>query len=160
MSVLRISLFGRVRVVHDGGPAEAEVTRTVQALLAYLLVHRHRHHPREALAGLFWGDRNQARARGCLRTALWRVRRALEPDGVPQGTYLVTTAAGDVGFNCVSPHWLDVAMFEENIARVLRRPVNEVDTATAAELEQALELDIIGCRVHPHMERPISWYHG
>lgn len=140
MSVLRISLFGHVRVVHAGQSEEANVTRGVQALLAYLLVQRHRPHPREVLADLFWGDRGENRARNCLNTALWRLRRVLEPDGVLRGTYLVNTPAGEVGFNRASAHWLDVDVFEEKIAGVLHHPVDGVDAAAPAELEKALEL--------------------
>ncbi len=140
MSVLHISLFGSVRIAHGGWSSEAKVTRTAQVLLAYLLLYRHRAHPREVLAGLFWGDRSENRARNCLSTALWRLRCALEPEGIPRGTYLVTTPAGEIGFNRESDHWLDVAVFEEQTDQVLTKPIHAVDAADVCKLEHALQL--------------------
>lgn len=140
MGVLRISLFGDVRVTHEDGLPEAKVTRTIQALLAYLLLQRHRNHPREVLAGLFWGDRSEARARNCLNTALWRLRRVLEPEGASPEAYLVTTPAGEIGFNRASDHWLDVAIFEEQVSPVLAKPIPAMEPADARQLEGALQL--------------------
>ncbi|MFQ5854953.1 MAG: BTAD domain-containing putative transcriptional regulator, partial [Anaerolineae bacterium] len=140
MSILRISLFGDVRIARDDWSSEVRVTRSVQALLAYLLLQRHRVHPREVLAGLFWGDHSENRARSCLSTALWRLRSALEPEGIPRGTYLVRTPAGEIGFNHESDHWLDVAVFEEQAGRVLAQPIDVTESAKVQELENALRL--------------------
>jgi DNA-binding SARP family transcriptional activator len=62
--------------------------RANQALLAYLLLFRHRLHVRDLLAGLFWGDNGQEKARNCLNTALWRLWRILEPEGISAGAYI------------------------------------------------------------------------
>ncbi len=140
MSVLRVSLFGGVRIVYDDQPSELKLPRMGQGLLAYLLLYRHRVHPREMLAGLFWGDRSEDRARGCLSTALWRLRCALEPEGVCRGTYLVTTPAGEVGFNQASNHWLDVAIFEERVGQVLARPFDALGKSDVHMIEHALQL--------------------
>jgi DNA-binding SARP family transcriptional activator len=43
------------------------------------------------------------------------LKQALEPDGVPPGTYLISEPSA-VGFNWESDHWLDVATFEEGVA--------------------------------------------
>jgi DNA-binding SARP family transcriptional activator len=140
MGTLRIRLFGGVRVAHDGQPPIQHVTRAVQSLLAYLLLHRQRLHPREVLAGVFWGDQSEDRARSCLSTALWRLRGVLEPNGVPKGTYLVATPTGEVGFNCGSSHWLDVAVFEEKLRAILAKPVQEMAPEDARELQETLSL--------------------
>jgi len=140
MHFLRICLFGSVQIGRDGVLPGDKVTHTVQALLAYLLLHRHHSVPRELLAGIFWGDYSEDRARGCLSTALWRLRRVLEPEGIPRGTYLVTTPAEQVGFNWNSPHWLDVAAFEERVVRILAEPVHVIEAADVQETEKALQL--------------------
>ena len=128
MSVLRVSLFGGIRIEHDGDLPREQPTRAVQTLLAYLMLQRHRTHSRDVLAGLFWGEQPEERARGCLSTTLWRLRRVLEPDGVARGTYLIRTADGEIGFNRESDYWLDVAVLESGAERVLARPaVEEVD---------------------------------
>jgi len=114
MALLRIQLFGAVRVSHADQPRDARLIHAVQALLAWLVLNRRKTHAREALAGVFWGEEREDRARSCLSTALWRLKQALEPDGVPQGAYLISEPAA-VGFNCKSDHWLDVAAFEEGV---------------------------------------------
>lgn len=107
---LRISLLGGVDLSIAG--TSERLPRSVQALLGYLVVHRQRSHPREVLATVFWGDQPSDSARRCLNTTLWRLRRILEPAGVARGTYLLTTASGDVAFNRDAPYWLDVAELE------------------------------------------------
>jgi DNA-binding SARP family transcriptional activator len=140
MQILRISLFGNVRVAYDALPAKDNLTRVVQTLLAYLVLHRNRCHPRETLAGIFWGEHDEGRARHSLRTALWRLRHILEPDGVPEGAYLVTMANGEIGFNELSRHWLDVAVFEQHASRILGKPFQDVAADEVQGLETALQL--------------------
>jgi len=115
MALLRIQLFGAVRVSHADRPRDARLIHAVQGLLAWLVLNRRKTHAREALADLFWGEQQEDRARSCLSTALWRLKQALEPDGVPHGAFLISDPA-TVGFNCASDHWLDVAAFEEGVA--------------------------------------------
>jgi DNA-binding SARP family transcriptional activator len=115
------------------------VTHTVQALLAYLLL-QHRSHSRDALAGLFWGERRQDQARSCLSTTLWRLRGILEPVGVAHGTYLVITSIGEVSFNWASDYQLDVALFEEQVGRGLAQPDDVLTVIKAHELQAAVQL--------------------
>jgi len=120
MALLRIQLFGAVRVSHVDQPRDARLIRTVQSLLAWLVLNRRKTHAREALADLFWGEQREDRARSCLSTALWRLKQALEPAGVSPGAYLISDSAA-VGFNCESDHWLDVAAFEEGVGALRTR---------------------------------------
>ena len=87
MGLLRIYLFGSVRITHDDWSDEAKVTPKAQALLAYLLLKGPRCHSRERLADLFWGEATPDRARGSLSTTLWRLKHALEPDPISPGTF-------------------------------------------------------------------------
>jgi DNA-binding SARP family transcriptional activator len=114
MARLRIQLLGAVRVFHADHTYDARLTHTLQPLLAWLVLNRKKTHAREALTELFWAEQREDRARRCLSTALWRLKQALEPDGVQPGAYLISTA-GAVGFNKDSDHWLDVAAFEEGV---------------------------------------------
>lgn len=140
MDMLQVYLFGSIQVRHDYGTRPVKLTPSVQNLLAYLLLERQRTHPRETLAGLFWGDNTQERARNCLNTALWRLRSALEPDGVPPGTYLVNNHQGDVGFNVQSDYWLDVADFEDETRRWLSRPAHSIQAGEIPAIENSLKL--------------------
>ena len=92
------------------------------------------------MAGVFWGDQSEERARSCLSTALWRLRGVLEGNGVPKGAYLVTNSLGEVGFNSASDHWLDVAVFEERLQAILAKPVQEMVPEDARELQDTLSL--------------------
>ena len=140
MDALHIWLFGRVRVAHDGGSPEIRFTRSAQTLLAFLLLHPQRYHPREVLAELAWGDRPDDQARGALNTALWRLRNLLEPEGTTRGTYLRTTASGEVGFNWDSNHWLDLAVFEKCASCILALPSDAMQPEHAQQLETVLPL--------------------
>lgn len=140
MGALRICLLGVMRITHDEWPMETRLSRTVKELLAYLTLFRHRIHAREVLAGLFWGDHSDDRARSCLSTALWRLRKVLEPGDVPRGTYLLTTAAGDIGFNRESEHWLDIEVFENHGHQILSKPYQSMTQGEVQQLENALNL--------------------
>lgn len=140
MSLLRISLFGGVQVTHEGVASGGAPTRSVQALLAYLLLQRRRAHSRESLLGTFWGEHDEESARNCLNTTLWRLRRVLEPPGVPRGTYLVTTPSGDVGFNIQSPYWLDVDVLERHASAVMDASDGALEGSDVTRLEEAVRL--------------------
>jgi len=140
MTTLRITLLGNLTVAHAGLPATPQPTRIVQALLAYLVLHRDRAHPREVVAGLFWGDSTERHARNALSTALWRLRRVLEPDGVPKGAYLLANGSDEIAFNRASDHWLDVAELEQQASRALARPVLSLEQPDLEALEQTLVL--------------------
>jgi DNA-binding SARP family transcriptional activator len=140
MTTLRISLFGNIRISHEGWASELKITRNVKSLLAFLLLNRNRIHPREILANLFWCDYCDERARNCLSTTLWRLRRVLEPEGIAKGTYLKSTPNGEIGFNSESDHWLDVAVFEEQLFKITKKKIEAMGPDDVCQLESTLKL--------------------
>jgi len=104
MPTLRIQLLGEFRLQRDGEPLQLP-TQKARILLAYLVTHRGRAHPRAVLAGLLWGDMPEARARRNLADTLWRIRQVIGP-----GYFL--THQGTLRFNPDADYWLDVAAFE------------------------------------------------
>jgi DNA-binding SARP family transcriptional activator len=140
MSTLRINLLGVFRISHDLHPVEINVGRALKGMLAYLVLFSGRIHAREVLAGLFWGDSTENHARSCLSTTLWRLRKILEPDGIPKGTYLLTPPTGEVGFNPESNHWLDVTELESHAQPILAKPYEALATHEVREMEKALDL--------------------
>jgi DNA-binding SARP family transcriptional activator len=140
MSTLRINLFGVVRISHDRDPIEIKVGRALKGVLAYLVLFSDRIHARDVLAGLFWGDSSENRARSCMSTTLWRLRKILEPEGVPRGTYLLTPSPGEVGFNPESNHWLDVMELESQAQPILTKSYEALVSDEVLELENALGL--------------------
>jgi DNA-binding SARP family transcriptional activator len=117
-----------------------KLPHTARALLAYLLVFRNRIHTRDVLAGVFWEDFPQKRARNCLNTTIWRLRRSLEPRGILPGTYLISTPAGELGFNEKSDHWLDVDIFEKRVLSILGTPAERIRREDVAALEETTRL--------------------
>jgi DNA-binding SARP family transcriptional activator len=140
MSSVRISLLGIVRVSHQGIPTESGLGRAVKGLLGYLTLFRHRFHAREVIAGLFWGESSENRARSSLSTTLWRLRKILEPGSIPSGAYLVTAPTGEIGFNCKSDHWIDVESFEDRIKPILTKTYDSLTKIDVRQLESALNL--------------------
>jgi DNA-binding SARP family transcriptional activator len=140
MGALQISLFGEFQIFHEGWSNPTKITRMVKKLLAYLLLNRDRIYPRAVLAGIFWGEHCEEKARSCLRTTLCRLRQVLEPRGIAKGTYLVTTSQGEVGFNRQSSYWLDLAVFEETVTRVLKKPIQRWEDHDAQQLADCQDL--------------------
>lgn len=140
MTSLEIHLFGNVRVNATDSSSTLRMTHISQALFAYLVLNRHQTLSRESLADLFWSESSQEKARSSLGTALWRLRRALEPNAdTSWSSYLVTTPGGDVGFNCDSDYWLDIEAFEITMDRALDCSAGEIDDSQVHDLEQALK---------------------
>lgn len=132
-TMLRIYLFGPVEV--DPGTGEATRVRKGKAaeLLAYLWLHREQPQPRPQLAGLLWPETGERQARQSLRTALYQLRQALEPEGA-EGTYLLTERE-TVQFSPEAPCWVDVEAFERRIQAPTETAADRV-----AQLEAAVEL--------------------
>lgn len=138
-----VSLFGSGRIACDGSGVPSRVPTSALALMGYLTVNRHRLHRREALAGMFWGDMPEERARHSLRTSLWRLRRLATGYDGQNKVFILSTAQGEVGINPDIDLWLDVAAFEQSI------PTN----LTAARVDNAIE--------HlTRMEKAIALYTG
>jgi predicted ATPase len=84
-------------------------TRNARALLACLALEHGRVFARDELIERFWPEIDPERGRANLATALWSVRRALEPDAaaVLQATRVAVSIAGDVH--------LDATAFERGV---------------------------------------------
>jgi DNA-binding SARP family transcriptional activator len=141
MTALSIYLFGSVQVVRDES-YPVNLRPTAKAMLAFLLLNgrpgsQQLGHRREVLADRFWGKQEERQARRSLSTTLWRLRRELEPDDTPKGTYLIAPPTGEVGFNFKSDHWLDIIAFESKVAAGMARPVGEMEPEDAQALEEA-----------------------
>lgn len=140
MNSLRISLFGRMEITHQERMLAGRPSQLAHDLLAYLLLNGRRYHSRERLVALFWPDHDSSRARSCLSTTLWRLRRRLEPEDTPPGTYLLTSDKGDVSFNWASDHWLDVVVFETALEAILTRPLPDITPREVDDLATTLDL--------------------
>ena len=78
--MLEIRLLGGFEIRNDGAPI-ALSSRLAQSLFSYLILNAGTPHRREKLAGLFWPNSPEKRARASLRHELWRIGKALDQAG-------------------------------------------------------------------------------
>ncbi|HEX9800754.1 MAG TPA: AAA family ATPase [Thermoanaerobaculia bacterium] len=116
---LRLSLLGGFEVWSAGQPLRGFESQKVRALLAYLALHRGRAFPRDRLAAMFWGDRDEEAARRNLRQALYNLKSTLPGDGAARPHLLVD--AQSVRFAGDSDAWIDVEAFEQAVGRPAAR---------------------------------------
>ena len=105
MTTLKFRLLGPLEILSGGERLPNPATLKSQSLLAYLITHRQRPQPRDRLAGMFWGDRPERKARSSLSTALWHVRRCL-----PAEDFLVSDRQS-VQADPEADLWVDVDAF-------------------------------------------------
>lgn len=110
-SGLVIQLLGGFQV-RNAVPCTVPLSPKLRDLLAILASRPGRQHSRDSLMGQLWRDAGEAEARQCLRSALWRLRRILEPAGVRAGTYLVAGEQGCVSFRADSDAFVDAVVFD------------------------------------------------
>jgi DNA-binding SARP family transcriptional activator len=131
MGELRLELLGRPQMTCDGTPLAAWTLQKSTALLAYLVVTG-LPHSRGALAGLMWPDLTEASARSNLRKVVAELRRR-----IPSHLRITRT---EVAFDRRAGYWLDVEVFERDIARVLAPRQGPLAPAGAAALAEAVDL--------------------
>ena len=124
--MLRIHLFGPLRLLVDDAPWKFAAPPKAAPLLAYLLLHRGEQPlAREALAFTLWPDDPEPGARANLRRHLHQLQRALPP--APADRPWLISEATTIQWNPAADYWLDVAEFE-------RLSQTEAATAEAAPL--------------------------
>jgi len=83
-------------------------------LLAYLWLHRDQPQSRQRLAGLLWPESSQKKADQNLRTTLYHLRRALNPDGNLDHAH-IHSHRGQLQFNPEAPLWVDVGRLQHHL---------------------------------------------
>ncbi len=110
---LDIRLLGGFELVREGRALDQLSLRAARSLFAYLVLNRERAHTRDLLAGMFWPEFDDSRARRRLSQALWQIRTALGEDAADG--YLIG-GADTVRFNPEAEFTLDVDDFEAAVA--------------------------------------------
>jgi predicted ATPase/DNA-binding SARP family transcriptional activator len=123
-ATLHIGLLGDFRLVHGDLPVTSVNTSRLQALLAYLVLHRDAPQSRKHLAFLFWPDTSEAQAFTNLRNLLHKLRQAL-----PDPDRFFEADGHAVSWRRDAPYTLDVAEFD-----------TLAQSAARADLAQAVEL--------------------
>ena len=132
MPSLEIQLLAGFQLWYGGHPVEALDRSRLQALLAYLLLHRDSPQSRQHLAYLFWPESSDKQARTNLRNLLHTLRNAL---GDEERFLCITSKT--VQWREDGPFTLDVARFEIAVSRSYRATS---PAAARSALEQAVQL--------------------
>jgi len=91
---VRIELFGGLRIAGAGQRVERLPLQKAASLLAYLVVHAGRLHPRDGLVEMLWPDGTLDAGRNSLSTALWTLRKALGDVGAAPDEVLEADRSG------------------------------------------------------------------
>ncbi len=110
MPTLHIHLLGEFRLIYADAQLSQITAPRLQALLAYLVLHRTAPQPRQRLAFLLWPDTSEAQARTNLRHLVHTMRQTLlEPD------QFVHVAPQTLQWRSDAPCRCDVAAFEAGL---------------------------------------------
>jgi predicted ATPase/DNA-binding SARP family transcriptional activator len=111
MARLAILSLGALHITLDDTPLTAFDSDKARALLAYLAIESHREHRREHLAGLFWSEYPEDRARHTLSQVVSNVRQIIGDRLAGQTTPFLDVTRQTLSFNRASDYWLDVDLF-------------------------------------------------
>lgn len=130
---MQIRLFGEFQLISAGTITPAMQQPRLQALLAYLVLHRDVPQSRRRLAFTFWPDTSETQARNNLRQLLFQLRRTC-----PEAEQYLHTDSLSVWWHCDDMLQLDVAEFEAAITRADESFRQAAPQRARAALEQAL----------------------
>jgi DNA-binding SARP family transcriptional activator len=131
---LSIHLFGGVFLT-GATRRMVEVAVSAAPIIGYLVLKRHRPVPRAELAGQLWPDREDARARRCLSTALWRLNQEEGAEDL-----VVGTTHDSLGINWARARWVDVISFERRCDELLVIPPEKLDSLQYHRLARTVAL--------------------
>jgi DNA-binding SARP family transcriptional activator/predicted ATPase len=109
-ALLKINLLGGFRIVYGDTPVTALNAPRLQALLAYLVLHRSTALPRQHVAFMFWPDSIEAQAHTNLRKALYRLYQTL-----PRPDEFLCITPKTIQWRAETDYRLDVIDFEAAI---------------------------------------------
>src|SRR3954452_12552298 len=131
---LEVRLLGELDLRLGDAALPALESGRVESLLAYLLLHRDAPQPRQQLALLLWPDSSEAQARTNLRHVLHKLRRSL-----PDAERFIEITPRTLRWRPGAPLRLDVAMFEDALARARDDDVDALREAVDAYTGDLLE---------------------
>src|SRR5688572_11726531 len=111
--MLEVRLIGKFDIQCDGKPVTVS-SRVAQSLFAYLILNAGTSYRREKLAGMFWPDATEEKARAYLRHELWRIRKALSSQSKDE--YLFADDI-NISFNPSAEYSVDVTALE-NVSEI------------------------------------------
>ncbi|MEO1126168.1 MAG: BTAD domain-containing putative transcriptional regulator, partial [Cyanobacteria bacterium J06639_16] len=129
---LQIQVLGGFSLHYNGEPLSGLTNERSQALLAYLVLHRHAPQPRQHLAFVLYPDIYDAHARTALRKDLFKLRQAL-----PNAEQFIQIEAKTIQWNKAGSFTLDMIDFEAALNQVAQRAVEDL-TGKQCQLKAAI----------------------
>ncbi len=139
MPILRIYALGRPRVLQDQTPVDFPTQKT-RDLCYLLLFHAGEMVERDWIAERLWPMRPPGRARRCLSTTLWRLRKTLQRDDAPAEGIRIRTERDALLLERGKAYWLDVDAFERKATAGLQGSSLPCDESAAEALVEAVDL--------------------
>ncbi|MGF1596236.1 MAG: AAA family ATPase [Acidimicrobiales bacterium] len=133
---IRVRVLGGLSFETDDGPLPPISSRAASVLLAYLILNRDRAVTRDLLAGRFWSDQADDKARRRLNDALWQIRAA----GRKVGLDLLESTSSSVRFAADIRVDVDVERFTERLDELERRIQADRRPVRLHELAQVVDL--------------------
>jgi DNA-binding SARP family transcriptional activator/predicted ATPase len=124
------NLLGTFEVIYDGVLISSFESDKVRALLAYLAHEHDRTHRRDTLAGLFWPESDQRRARQNLSQALYNLRRTLG-----EHTRLLSSTGQEICLHVNDLVWLDTLEFHKGYQACQTHPHERIEFCTTCQVE-------------------------
>jgi len=140
LAPLNVYLFGKFRVEYDNRALHGLESRRLQELFCRLLLSRDRPQPREALAGVIWGESSTEQSKKSLRQSLWLLRAALSAYNEPFADQVLLAETDWVQVRSNPSLWLDVAVFEQICSRVQGIAGQALESDLAQQLRAAVAL--------------------
>jgi predicted ATPase/DNA-binding SARP family transcriptional activator len=106
VEMLEVKLMGMFDIRYDGKSVFIS-SRAAQSLFVYLILNAGTLYRRKKLAGMFWPDATEEKARAYIRHELWRIRTTLS-----SSEFLISNDIG-VAFDSSADYWLDVQALEK-----------------------------------------------
>ena len=128
---LQIALFGGLRLGMGEKSVTSVNTPRLQALLAYLVLHRDRPILRQQLAFQLWPDSSERQARTNLRKLFFQLQRTL-----PNANRFLLADSQTLGWNAQAAFTLDVAEVQQQVTHLQREPLDPVALRRVVELYQ------------------------
>lgn len=126
-AILRIELFGGLRLYADEQVLPTFAAPRLRHLLAYLILHRGSPIVRQQLAFAFWPDSTEGQAHTNLRNLLHRLAEIL-----PDSARFIHSDRLQVAWRSDATFTLDVADFEHNLAAAAANPASARQALQAA----------------------------
>ena len=137
--ILYITLFGDLEIRQGNTLLPKFATQKAISLFSKLVLNPGKYFSRDSLAEMFWSNMPIEKAKKCLRTDLWRIRKIIDSTRDDDQSYFLQKK-GYIGFNGQSGYWLDVHDFEEKLALLSHLSVEEIDDEGYQTLQVCVDL--------------------